>query len=212
VAESLLLGCDPVVVEGPSDQHYLTAMKTLLIAAGRLKPGRELVFPPAGGTKGVKAVSSIVGGRDEVLPLALFDSDSAGRETAKSLRETLYAGEPGLVLEVATFTGMADSEVEDLIPADVLIKQLDRWQRAADVPFADVYKPGSPIVTQIEAWAAKHGVVLAKPGWKPELAKRVKQQMIADGHVKIAPEVIEHWQKLFIALQEARTKADAVVV
>jgi hypothetical protein len=53
---------------------------------------------------------------------------------------------------------------------------------------------------------------LAKPGWKPELAKRVKQQMIADGHVKIAPEVIEHWQKLFIALQEARTKADAVVV
>jgi hypothetical protein len=157
-------------------------------------------------------VSSIVGGRDEVLPLALFDSDSAGRETARSLCESLYAGDPGLVLEVATFTGIADSEVEDLIPSDVLIKQLDRWQRAADVPFADVYKPGTPIVPQIEAWAAKHGVVLTKPGWKPELAKRVKQQLIADGHAKVAPEVLDRWQKLFTALQEARTKADAAVV
>src|SRR5439155_9934801 len=60
VAESLLLGCEPVVVEGPSDQHYLTAIKNLLIAAGRLKLGRELVFPPAGGAKGVKAVASIL--------------------------------------------------------------------------------------------------------------------------------------------------------
>jgi len=82
VAESLLLGCDAVAVEGPSDQHYMTAIKNLLIGAGRLKPGRELVFPPAGGTKGVRAVSSILGGRDEVLPVVLFDSDSAGRVAA----------------------------------------------------------------------------------------------------------------------------------
>src|SRR5207244_3532299 len=68
VAESLLLGCLPVLVEGPSDQHYLTAIKNLLIAAGHLKPGRELVFPPTGGTKGVRAVASILGGRDEELP------------------------------------------------------------------------------------------------------------------------------------------------
>ena len=32
VAESLLLGCKPVIVEGPSDQHYLTAIKNLLIS------------------------------------------------------------------------------------------------------------------------------------------------------------------------------------
>ena len=93
VAESLLLGCDPVTVEGPSDQHYMTAIKNLLIAAGRLKPGRELVFPPTGGTKGARAVSSILGGRDGVLPVAFFDSDSAGREIIKSLRQNLYAGE-----------------------------------------------------------------------------------------------------------------------
>lgn len=33
VAESLLLGCLPIIVEGASDQHYLTMMKALLIGA-----------------------------------------------------------------------------------------------------------------------------------------------------------------------------------
>ena len=60
VADSLMLGCQPVIVEGSSDQHYLTAIKTLLIASGKLRPVRELVFPPAGGTKNTKMVASIL--------------------------------------------------------------------------------------------------------------------------------------------------------
>ena len=212
VAESLLLGCDPVTVEGPSDQHYMTAIKSLLIGAGRLKPGRELVFPPTGGTKGVRAVSSILGGRDGVLPVAFFDSDSAGREIIKSLRQNLYAGEPGLVLEVRPFASdIVDAEVEDIIPPAIIIKQLDRWLRAANVPFVDEYKPGTAIVPQIEAWAKRHSVTLEKPGWKPELAKRVKQQLLADGPKQIESSVLDGWQKLFEAFQGARTKADAPV-
>jgi hypothetical protein len=212
VAESLLLGCDPVAVEGPSDQHYLTAIKNLLIAAGRLKPGRELVFPPAGGAKGVRAVSSILGGRDEVLPVVLFDSDHEGRETIKSLRQNLYAGEPNLVLEIGPFAGgLVDAEIEDIFPPEILIRQLDRWQRAANLPFGDEYKPGTAIVPQIEAWAKRHGVTLEKPGWKPELAKRVKQHLLTDGHEKVDKSVLDSWQALFEALQSARAKAVAPV-
>ncbi len=204
VAESLLLGCEPAVVEGVSDQHYLSGMKTILIADGRLKPGRELVFPPAGGARGVKVVASILGGRDEQLPVALFDSDLQGKATAKSLRDGLYAGEPGLVLEVESFTGMADSEIEDLIPPELLARELDRWQRTAEVPFAEEMKPGTPIVPQIVAWAARHRVELERPGWKVELAKRVKQRLLADGPGSLMPEVLDRWTAVFKALQEAR--------
>ena len=198
VAESLLLGCDAVVVEGPSDQHYMTAIKNLLIGTGRLKPGRELVFPAAGGAKGVRAVSSILSGRDEVLPVALFDSDEAGRETIKSLRQNLYSEQTELVLEVGPHAaGVADAEIEDLIPPEILIQELDRWQRAAGVPFSDEYKTGAAIVPQIERWAATHKVTLRKPGWKPELARRVKQRLLRDGPGKLAPAVLDRWQALF---------------
>ena len=207
VAESLLLGCAPVVVEGASDLHYLSGIKNILIAAGRLKPGRELVFPPAGGTKGVKAVAAILGGRDEELPVALFDSDEQGRATAQALRAGLYAGDPGLVLEIETFTGMPDSEVEDLIPPAIIARELDRWQRTADVPFAEEMQPGKPIVQQIESWAKKHGVSLETPGWKPELAKRVKQRLLAEGPKAISNDVLDRWARLFEAFQHARVAA-----
>ena len=213
VAESLLLGCDAVVVEGPSDQHYMTAIKNLLIGAGKLQPGRELVFPAAGGAKGVRAVASILGGRDDVLPVALFDSDKDGRETIASLRKHLYAGEPDLVMEVGPFAGsMADAEIEDILPAKILIKQLDRWQRAANVPFAEEYKSDSPIVPQIEGWAARHGITLPKPGWKPELAKRVKQELLQGGPERVDSAVLDRWQELFEALHNARATADAAPV
>lgn len=208
VAESLLLGCAPVVVEGASDQHYLTAIKNLLTAAGHLKVGREFVFPPAGGAKGVKAVSSILGGRDGELPVALFDSDAQGRATAEALRSGLYAGDPNLVLEVATFTGTSDSEIEDLIPPGIIARQLDRWQRGAEVPFSEEFISGKPIAPQIEVWAQKHRITLPVPGWKVELAKRVKQQLLTDGAASIPADVIERWTKLFEAFQGVHPKVE----
>ncbi len=45
IAESMLYGCSPVIVEGPSDQHYLTTIKVLLIGKKLISPQRELVFP-----------------------------------------------------------------------------------------------------------------------------------------------------------------------
>ena len=204
VAESMLLGCQPVIVEGSSDQHYLTGIKTLLIASGRLKPGRELVFPPANGTKGVKAVASIVGGRDEELPVALFDSDVQGKNTAHSLREGLYAGEPNLILEMESFTGMAGSEIEDLIPPEMISRELDRWLRESDVLFADEVRFGAPIVPQIEAWATRHKVELSKPGWKVELAKRVKQRLLSEGPEAQSSDTLSRWENVFTAFQLAR--------
>ena len=70
VAESLLIGCQPVIVEGVSDHHYLTTIESLLISSVRIAPTRELVFPPAGGAKSTKIVNSILMARDNELPLA----------------------------------------------------------------------------------------------------------------------------------------------
>jgi hypothetical protein len=146
VAKSLLLGCTVVVVEGTSDQMYLSAIKTILIGQGKITPHRELVFPPAGGAKGVKVVASILTGRDEAPAIALFVSDATGRATAQQLASSLYIDAKDRVLEVGTFTSLAGSEIEDLILPDVLAQVVDSWQRGPEHGFADTYQPGKPVI------------------------------------------------------------------
>lgn len=204
VAEGLLIGCEPVVVEGPSDQHYLTTIKTLLIGNGLLKPGREIVFPPAGGAKGIKAVASILGGRLETLPLALLDSDEQGSKFAEALRTGIYLGAPSRVLQVGSFVGIERAEVEDLIPADIIIRAVERMVREPDTSFGEVHNPTTAIIPQIEAWATDGGASLER-GWKVELAKRVKRALL-DG-AAVSEATLATWKRVFDAFQA--TSADA---
>lgn len=199
VAESLLIGCTPVLVEGLSDQHYLTAIKHVLAAAGKFVGKRELVFPPCGGVKGVRPVVAILGGRDDQLPVVLLDGDEAGKRMAATLRQDLYAGSPARVLELASLTGLESSEIEDLIPCDLLAGEVDRLLRQANTEFRDVVRPTAPVVPQIEAWAIKQGVVLERD-WKVELAKRVKKTLMT-GSWQPGTEVLDLWQRVFQAFE-----------
>ncbi|SNB79806.1 AAA domain-containing protein, putative AbiEii toxin, Type IV TA system [Arboricoccus pini] len=198
VAESLLLGCQPTLVEGASDQHYLTAIKTLLIRSGKITPKRELVFPPSGGAKTARMVASILTGRDDALPLVLLDSDSVGRKMANELKSSLYQDGQDRVLEVQTFVGFPESEIEDLIPAAFLADIVDRWQRMSDPEdeFAPSLQARKPIVPQIEAWAEKHGIALEK-GWKVEIAKRFKSLALTRGIEAFDAEMQGKWVTLF---------------
>jgi 5S rRNA maturation endonuclease (ribonuclease M5) len=200
IAESLLLGCEPIVVEGPSDQHYLTAIKTLLIRNGSIKIGRELVFPPAGGAKGIQAIASVLGGRNGELPFALLDSDEQGSKFAESLRKSLYSDVPHRIQEVGAFVKVSRAEVEDLIPIEVIIKAAQRQFREVDTELSAIHVMGEPIVPQIEKWAKQGGANLLK-GWKVDLAKRVKQ-MLLDG-AEVPNETLEIWKSLFENFQPA---------
>lgn len=195
VSQSLLIGCTPVLVEGASDQHYLTAIKQVLAANGLLTTGKELVFPPCGGAKGIKPVVALLGGKDGALPFVVLDGDKPGHELGEALRRDLYASEQEKLLDVAAFAGMAGAEIEDLIPLQLLARQVDRQFRARDNAFADVVKSGTPVVGQIESWAKAEGIVLEK-GWKVDLARRVKQQLLSKGIERNDP-AVELWAKLF---------------
>ena len=199
VAESLLIGCQPVIVEGASDQHYLTAIKSLLIAGGKITPKRELVFAPAGGAKTTKIVASILTGRDEKLPVVLLDGDAPGKRMAQELAGGLYAGEPSKILCTDNFAGFGESEIEDLLPVGFLAEVIDRWQRGPEVLFSEVTEKGKPVVPQIQAWAVsqKHRL---PDFWKVELAKRVKQRALDVGLAHFDKETVEQWLAIFSTL------------
>ena len=201
VAESLLLGCQPVLVEGASDQHYLTAIKALLISAGMITPARELVFPPSGGARTARVVASILTGRDDTLPKILLDADGPGKQMAATLKSGLYAEAPERVLSVDDFVEVKAAEVEDLFPKKFLAEAVDRMEREPETRLVDVIQDERPFVGQVEDWAQSEGVRLAEH-WKVELSTRVKKRILTAGIGYFNNGTVERWITLFKAFED----------
>lgn len=196
-SQSLLVGCDIVIVEGVSDQFYLTMIKNHLVSKGKFKPKKEMVFIPVGGAKGVKPVVSIIQGGRATLPVSLLDSDETGKQFQKALKQGLYSSEQKKVLDCDNFAQKTGSEIEDLIPTALIVDSFDRVFRTEDGLQEDSIDPKQPIVPQLESFAQNNQLTLDL-GWKVELSKRVKQKF--DGSVDTSLE--EQWAKLFKAFEQ----------
>lgn len=200
VSDVLLQGCQGVVVEGPSDQFYLNAIKGFLIREKLITPEQEIVFIPSGGVKGVPGVVSMISSKANDLPHIILDSDKSGEDAKKRLLDGLYKGFETRVLDIKTYTGIEQTEVEDLIPYQLIKKAIDRLFSSLDeVDFEDSYTPLKPIVSQIEEFAIGNGVELEK-GWKVGFAITIKAQLKNKKADVIPKEYIEKWIKLFNSL------------
>lgn len=90
VSDILLQGCQPIIVEGVSDQCYLNAIKLYLIRNKKFNPKNEIIFIPSGGVKGVAGITSIISGRNGTLPYVLIDSDKSGVGAKNKLKSSIY--------------------------------------------------------------------------------------------------------------------------
>lgn len=197
VSDILLQGCQPIIVEGPSDQHYFNAIKLYLIRNKKYAPNMELVFMPSGGVRGVAGVVSIVSGKDGELPLVILDADGSGKGAKDKLQSGLYKHNTDAVIDVGEFLDFDNGEVEDLLPPKLMTRQIGRLFRdVEDEDFEDFLVTGQAIVPQVEAFAAKYNITLPK-GWKVDVARGVKQQLIKAKAGVIPDEYLTRWENLF---------------
>lgn len=196
VSQTLLVGCDIVIVEGVSDQFYLMMIKNHLVSKGKFKPKKELVFIPVGGAKGVKPVVSIIHGSISNLPISLLDSDATGKLFQKSLTQGLYRSAQEKVIETDTFTGKSGSEIEDLIPTNLIVDCFDRLFRSENGLEVGDIDGNIPIVPQLKIFAENNDIIL-ELGWKVELSKKVRQKFKCE----IVDTFEKQWIELFKKLQ-----------
>lgn len=198
VSDMLLQGSKNVVIEGVSDQFYLNGIKLFLIRQGLIKPETDIMFIPSGGVKGVSGVISIIGGKNDEVPVTIVDSDNIGKNAAKNLYAGIYKENPKSVIEIENITKMANSEIEDIIPFSILEKAIDKmFSQVEDEVFSDSYDEEKPIVPQIEEFADRNNVVLETGTWKVNLAKYAKNRLIKVGKESIDKKYIDMWKALF---------------
>ena len=199
VSDVLLQGCQAIVVEGPSDQFYLNAIKGFLIREKLIAPEQEIVFVPSGGVKGVPGVVSMISSKADDIPYLIIDSDKSGEDAKKRLLSGLYQGFENRILDIKDYAEIEKSEVEDLIPFSLIKKGVDRLFNSLDeVDFDDNYNKEIAVVPQIETFAEANGILLEK-GWKVGISMSAKSQLKSKKADTIPQEYIDKWTKLFNA-------------
>lgn len=197
VSDVLLQGCQAVVVEGPSDQFYLNAIKSFLIREKSIVPTQEIVFVPSGGVKGVPGVVSMISSKANDIPFLIIDSDRSGVDAKKRLQSGLYQGFGNRILDINNYVTIENSEVEDLLPFKLLERGINKmFTSLDDVDFKDNYDEKSPIIPQIEAFAKLNNIELEK-GWKVNLAINTKNQLKGKKLIEIEEHYLTMWTKLF---------------
>lgn len=196
VSDVMLQGSQVVVVEGVSDQFYLSAIKSALVRDQKYAPQRELVFAPAGGAKGVQGISSLISSVSDDLPMVVLDSDNAGLDFKSKLENGLYRDCKDRIVAVKQITGIEQSEIEDLIPYSFISKTVEKLLGVQDED--DEFEPeeGKPILPQIESFAKSRGIEL-KPGWKVILSKAFKRTLLGKKQRTIPEKYIKMWVDLF---------------
>jgi len=197
VSETLLYGCQPVLVEGISDQIYLQLIKKYVLSQGKYINDKEIVFIPTGGVKGMSPVIKILCGRENDLPFVLLDSDKPGLEKQKQLRNGLYADDKEKILSISTFIKDGEYEIEDLMPSEELARTFSKQYRAvnSEEDFDYSFDKTQPLVNQMENYAKENGYVLTE-GWKVDLAKDC-QKSFAKIFDKASDELKNSWIALF---------------
>ena len=182
VSDTLLLNCQPIIVEGVSDQYYLMAIKNLLISKGKIMPRKELVFIPAGGVKNIKVISGIVCGKNEKLPFVIIDGDKPAQNIKKQLTDSLYKEQESRIIDISDFNNaVKEPEIEDMFPRDKFVELVDRFltrPEEAEVDFKDYADNKTPICNVIEDYAKHYGLDLLQRGWKVKLAKYIKNKVL----------------------------------
>jgi predicted ATP-dependent endonuclease of OLD family len=176
VSETLLYGCQPVLVEGVSDQIYLQLIKKYILSQGKYINDKEIVFIPTGGVKGMSPVIKILSGRENDLPYVILDSDKPGLDKQKQLTNGMYVDAKDKILSIASFIGEGEYEIEDLMPNDELARAFSRLYRrvSSDEDFDYSYDKNKPIINQMEIYAKENGYSLDE-GWKVDLAKECQR-------------------------------------
>lgn len=116
ITQSLFIGKDCILVEGPSDVVYLQVMSQALQSRGRDHLDPRWAICPTGGLDKVSSFASLFAGNNLNI-VALCDYGKGDKSKIERLRQSQIL-KTGRVLTAADFSGKAESDIEDLFSAE----------------------------------------------------------------------------------------------
>ena len=148
LSQSLFLGPDNLIVEGPSDLLYLTAVSEHLRDAGRTHLDERWVIVPVGGLEKIPSFIALLGAQLNVA--VVVDGAAGGMQRLQDMIDKRVI-EADRVLPLNQITGGKEADVEDLFTDAFYVELLNASGVLPKVKPSDL-----PKGNRITARVAKH--------------------------------------------------------
>jgi hypothetical protein len=204
ITQSLFIGQNTLLVEGPSDIVYLQVVSQALKSRGRVPLNDCWAICPTGGLDKVISFASLFSGNDLNIAV-LCDYGKGDKAKVERLKESQILNSEH-VLTATDFSGKAESDVEDLF-ADKLYCEivnqslgLTGKRKLSPVSVAEADTKTVRIVKQVEA------ACRTLPPETPEFGHYVpadwllRNPGILDGDSAEVMETLDKFEQVFIAL------------
>ena len=151
LTQTLFVGPNVLLVEGPSDVIYLQYLSAQLVEAG--KPGLDdrWVLVPGGGISKLAAFLTLFGA-NQMKVAVLADSSAQNNKTISNLKASGKLYDAGIV-QVGDASGVEETDIEDLLPAQLYVDLVNEAYQGvlADNPLTlDDLPDGPRIVKRVE--------------------------------------------------------------
>lgn len=120
LAQTLFIGPDCLLVEGPSDLIYLQVLGEAVRAGGGAPLDDRWVVTPVGGADKLSTFVSLIGA-NQLNVAVLMDVSKSEQQRTRNLQSNGFLGRNALV-EVSTFAGNDDADIEDLFAPTFYLK------------------------------------------------------------------------------------------
>jgi predicted ATP-dependent endonuclease of OLD family len=159
MSQTLFVGENTLLLEGPSDMIYLDVLGDLVETQGGASLDPLWVKTPIGGAGKLSTFVTLLGA-NQLNVAVLIDSSTKDVGAVKHLRENGQLARNGLV-EIREFTGSADADIEDLFERDFYLDLVNRayaGKLGTAIDPAELNAHDPRIVRQIEAVFKARGI------------------------------------------------------
>lgn len=199
MTQTLFIGENTLLIEGPSDLIYLDVLSDAVEAAGKTGLDPRWVKTPIGGAGKLSTFVTLLGANDLNVAV-LIDSSTKDTQAVRRLRDNGQLSKNGLV-EISEFTGSKDADIEDLFERTFYLRLVSRaftQQLNAPIKVGDLNAKDPRIVRQLEQYFTQQGIGTGRFNHYKPAALLIREQ--ADLIPRISKATLERAERLFARL------------
>ena len=167
ITQSLFIGKNTLLVEGPSDMLYIQAFSEALKRLGRTSLSPQWAVCPSGGIDKIMPFASLFGG-NKLNVAVLSDIATGDKSKIERLRKSQIL-KSGQLFTVADFTGKPESDIEDLIHPSLYVEILNNTYALYGSAALDVAKLDSVAPNIVRLVKKAEAAFKLMPPESPEL-------------------------------------------